>query len=120
MLGSKKGFLYVFESILAGIIIISFLLILTTWNNPVIAEPKGILKGLDERGILRIYVENNNVDALNDAIGSMGFNYNYTIEICKTGGCVGYKPQKRTMYVETYIVTGYSFYEPAIVRLYIW
>ncbi len=119
-----RGFWYTVEAIIAVVILIFFLVAIGTTllrGAPVDISKKGyeILKGLDEQGILRSYVENEDPEGLNSQIDLPGFNH--TVQICDTNEvCVGTRPtQAANIFVANYLVSGDRFYSPHNVILYI-
>ena len=119
-----KGFWYMIEAIIAGIIIVSFLVVIT--QRVLILAPEEditirgyeILKGLDEQGVLVNYTITEDFNGLNSEI--QFFAFNHTVQICRENGdCVGIKPNATNRYVSTYLVAGNSTYIPYEVRLYI-
>lgn len=113
-----------FEAIFAGIIIITFLLIIgrvyfitTQPENPSIKAYE-ILKGLDDQGMLKEYTVSLDYDGLNSQISSP---FNHSIEICnKYDSCVGERPDASNIWIGGYIISGNNTYEPYHVKLYLW
>ncbi|MBL7206115.1 MAG: hypothetical protein ISS36_00780 [Candidatus Aenigmarchaeota archaeon] len=114
-----RGFWYTLEAVLAGILLIGFLLAVNTFYlSPRTSEPQPylILKGLDEQGILRAYAVADDYSGLNSQIDTA---YNHSVEICSTG-CVGEKSEADNVFVGRYFVSGENSYDPKEVRLYLW
>lgn len=121
----KKGFWRTFESVLAVIILILFLLAIGAkykFPLPELDLSKTgyeMLKDLDSKGELRSYVVNNQYDVLNSKINIE--NYNHSIQICNMANeCYGEEPDARNVWVSTYIISGENTYDPREVRLFIW
>ncbi len=113
------------EALLAGIILITFLVTIKTTYFSVTPEEEVsstayvILKELDDSGILRSYAVSDNYNALNSEIRNIY--YNHTIEICNpSGACFGEKPVADNVYVGSYFISGGNSYAPRIVNLYLW
>ena len=122
-----KGFWYMVESIVAGVILISFLIVLAshetnkTYVEDMSVKGYKIFTDLSQRGSFRNYVYSDNITAIINDIEVPGYHYNVTI--CNSAGhCNGYEPYDidSTTWVSSYILAGNSSYEPRIVRLYIW
>jgi len=120
----RKGFWRTFESVLAVIILLFFVITLgIRYSFPppeVDLSERGydILRSLDNRGELRPYVVNNQTGVLESKIRIRG--YNHTIQICNWGGCFGSRPPAQNVWVSTYIISGESAYDPYEVKLFMW
>lgn len=116
-----KGFMHTFESIIAVIILIGFLIFLRSnyVSTPYDITYRGyeILEDLDEKGELRDYVVSGDWIGLNSKINIPG--YNHSIEFCNQT-CIGYKPDKENVWSSVYIIGGKDVYEPYQIKLYIW
>lgn len=120
-----KGFWRTVESVFAVILLMGFLL---TVGSPYFVTPADtdlssigyeLLKELDNRDELRVYVASEDNETLNSKIEIPG--YNHSIGICDYGGnCVGGYPDSENVIVSTYVISGYDGYDPSEVRLYIW
>ncbi len=113
------------EAILAGIIMISFLLVLALGYGKVPGEYvslKGyeILHDLDQQGILRSYVIDGNYSGLESQIKL--FEYNHSVQICdQTGNCSGSMPDAANVWIGNYyIIAGEDQYQPYLIKLYMW
>lgn len=120
-----RGFWYVIEAVLAGIIIFGFLAMLgrtyITLPDPTDLSITGYetLKSLDDQGLLRSYVVDKNYTGLNSII-KIG-RYSHSIKICGySGTCVGPDPNATNIWVAVYIIGGNESYSPHEVRLLIW
>jgi len=124
---SMQGFWRMIEAVVAGMFLISFVLIITN-GNYLLREPikdldskaYHILKQLDERGTLRSNVITLNYTGINSQISFYGFNH--SVEICDhSGRCVGERPsQKANVWVGNYFIAGDENYDPYNVKLYLW
>ena len=120
-----KGFWRTIESVIAVIMIMSFLLLVGRSYFSSTAETNlsfvgyETLKELDIRGELRPYAIAGNSDAINSKISMRGFAH--SISICRYGGtCIGQYPEAEDVIVSNYIISGYESYDPLVVRLYTW
>jgi len=119
-----RGVWYLIEAVISILIILIFLLAL---RGTMIIEPSqdvsltgyNLLKGLDDRGILRNYTTSNNYDLINNSIRY--YVHNHSVEICNhQGTCSGYKPNATNVHVATYIISGDNFLNPYEVKLYLY
>jgi hypothetical protein len=120
-----RGIWYILESVMAVIIMASFLILI---GSVYIAKPYpadmalrayNILQGMDNQGMLRNYTESLNCTGIADAITY--YSYNKSVQICDyAGSCVGSAPATANVWIGTYIVAGLSEYQPREVRFYIW
>jgi len=121
----KKGFWRTFESVLAVMILVFFMLTLgvryATLPPEADLPERGykMLKDLDNRGELRPYVVNNQTDALESKISITG--YNHAVQICSPENvCYGEEPGGLNVWVSTYLVSGWNTYDPYEVKLFMW
>ncbi len=119
-----RGFWYIIESVLAAVIVISFLMVISAKytgsvqpDNP--AQNAFLaLEALDHRDSLRNYTVAMDYEGLNSQVPI--YNYNHTIQICNYGGtCKGVRPNSTTVWTASYLVAGKDEYRPYIVRLYL-
>jgi len=119
-----RGFWYMLEAVIAGIIIIGFVAVVSkSYINPsredFALQAYSSLKSLDEQGILRPYAQAGDWGYLNSQVSVYG--KNHTIEICgRSGNCAGQKPQGTNVWVGSYLIAGYQNYQPMQVKLYLW
>lgn len=120
-----KGFLYMIEAMLAGIILIGFLMTLAGNNLTLLGDDMSlrgyeILHDLDGQGILRQYAVDGNYSGLNSQIKLIS--YNHSVQICDQGNvCTGSMPSADNVWVGNYyIIAGEGTYEPYLVKLYMW
>ncbi len=118
-----RGFVYMLESILTAVIVMSFLLVISghylSVTQPDNLAEKGylILKGLDNRDEVRNYTVAMDYEGLNDLIPV--YNYNHTVQICNsTISCAGVRPNASEVWTANYIIAGNNDYQPFVVRLY--
>lgn len=120
-----KGFWYMIEVMLAGIIMIGFLVTLA--GNSLSFQQESldmrgfeILHDLDDQGILRSYAIDNNHSGLNSQIKLS--RYNHSIQICdQSNNCVGSIPTADNVWAGNYIIiSGEGDYNPRTVKLYMW
>jgi len=120
----RKGFWRTFESVLAVIILLFFMVALgvryaiPTEDQDLSRIGYEILRSLDDRGELRSYVVNNQTGELESKIGIPG--YNHVVQICNPGGCYGNEAGGSNVWVSTYIISGENTYDPYEVRLLMW
>jgi hypothetical protein len=119
-----RGFWYMIEVVIAGIILIGFLLFVSGVyaNIPeqdISIRGYSILHELDHQGVLRGYVNDGNYSGLNSQI--ILFGYNHSVQICDQGGnCLGNSPDADNVWVGNYMVAGDQNYNPKLVKLYMW
>ena len=114
----RKAFVRTFESIFAGLILITFLLYLLPSDVEVSKNMANtgyeILYSLNNKDIIRNNI--NNVSFINDHIKIPGFNH--SIVICNAeGNCNGKIPDTDEIWVSDMVVSSNGIY---VVRLYIW
>ena|SRR3989338_1279941 len=118
------GFVHMIEAIVAGIMLMVFLV---TMTSGVLVEPQpkdlsgqafSLLHGLDRQGLLREPANSQDYGTIDFNVRY--FSYNHTVEVCDyTGSCQGVKPNVRNRWVGTYILAGSGTYKPMEVRLYL-
>lgn len=122
-----RGFWYIIEAMLAGIILIGFLLALAGGYlklpyDDISLRSYGILHELDQQDMLRGYVSDWNYSGLNSQISLFG--YNHSVQICdQSGSCAGNRPGASgagDVWAGNYIISGDENYQPRLVRLYMW
>ena len=120
-----KGIWYMVEALVAGMVLITFLVTLkatflsATPQEEASFEAYTILKELDESGNLRSYAVANDFNGLNSEINI--YYYDHLVEICNPQGtCFGTKPTADNVWVGSYAVSGDSGFAPRIVNLYLW
>ena len=120
-----KGVIFTLEAVIAGTILITFLVFIVSNFSPPPQEGDltirayEILEGLDNQGILRNYTVNQDFDGLNSQVKF--FSANHSIQICDlSGSCVGTIPNASDIFTGTYIIAGNESYNPFYVKLYLW
>ncbi len=118
-----RGFWYMLEAIIAGIIIIGFLAVISqTFINPqqsdLSARAYDALKGLDQQGVLRPYAAAGDWGGLNSEVRI--YDSNHSIMLCTHSQCVGQRPEANNVWVGNYMIAGDQTYNPVQVRLYMW
>ncbi|RLI96533.1 MAG: hypothetical protein DRO99_04265 [Candidatus Aenigmatarchaeota archaeon] len=120
-----RGFWLTMESVIACIIIASFLIFLARYSAMGTHEYDAssvaydVLKSLDDRGVLREYALKGDYSGLNSQIDISG--YSHVVNICGTGGdCDGPSPDSTNIWAGSYFISGRGIYNPMEVRLYLW
>lgn len=119
-----RGFWYMIEAVLAGIILIGFLLSVSVTyadvpESDISLRGYSILHELDQQGILKGYVAEGDCPGLDSQITLLG--YDHSIQICgQSGECIGSRPDADNIWIGNYLVAGDDAYEPNLVKLYIW
>jgi hypothetical protein len=120
----RKGFWRTFESVLAVIILVFFMIALGV-KYTVPGEEQDlsrtgyeILRSLDGKGELRSYVVNNQTGELESKISIPG--YDHVVQICNPEGCYGNEAGDSNVWVSTYIISGENAYDPYEIKLLIW
>ena len=120
-----KGIWYMLEALLAGVVLITFLVTLKavyismTPQEEASTEAYVTLKELDESGLLRNYAVANDFNGLDSEVKL--YYYNHSVEICNPqGNCFGEKPDSDNVWVGSYLISGGDGFAPRIVHLYLW
>ncbi len=119
-----RGFWYMLEAVIAGIIIIGFVAVVSkSYINPsqedFALQAYSSLKSLDEQGILRPYAQAGDWGGLNSQVKI--YSKNHTIEICdRSGNCAGQKPEGANVWAGSYLISGNQNYQPMQIKLYLW
>ncbi len=123
-----KGFWYMAESVIAAVILISFLVIIGNkatapayYADDMTVKGFSILYEASQRQSFRDKVYSSDISGILNEIGITGYYYN--ISICSyDGSCEGYNPRNinRTVWTSMYIFSGNGSFSPKILRLYIW
>ena len=118
-----RGFWYMLEAVIAGIIIIGFVAVVgRTYISPqeedISLRAYEALRELDEQGVLRSYAAVGDWGSLNSEVRI--YDRNHTIQICDSSGCVGQKPDGQNVWVGSYLTSGGQTYQPMQVKLYLW
>ena len=118
-----RGFWYMLEAVIAGIIIIGFVAAVSQIYMSPSQEDFTIkayeeLRSLDERGVLRTYAAAGDWGGLDSEVRIYG--KNHTVEICSPSGCQGGRPQGSNVWVGNYLISGSQSYQPMQIKLYLW
>jgi hypothetical protein len=130
-----RGFWYMLEAVIAGIIIIGFLAVMSqSYMSPTqdyTIKAYSVLKGLDEQGVLRPYAEAGDWGGLDSEVRIYG--RNHSIQLCTASECVGRLPEGQeadgrrqespsvhNVWVGNYIIAGGQDFSPVQVKLYVW
>jgi len=118
-----RGFWYMLEAVIAGIIIIGFVtavsqIYMSPSQEDFTLKAYQELRNLDEQGILRTYAAAGDWGNLNNQVRIYG--KNHTVEICSPSGCQGGIPAGQNVWVGNYIISGSQNYQPMQVKLYLW
>ena len=120
-----KGFWHIVDAVMATVVIIGFLMV-TTGTIIVVPEDSGfarvpysLLRGLDEKGVLRNHTVSMNTQALENEISM--FSYNHSVQICDSSNtCTGNVPSAKNVWIGTYFISGNNSFDPHTVKLYLW
>jgi len=122
-----RGFWYMLESIMAGIILVSFLIVLSshatteTYTDAMSTRGFEALSQLSQKASFRNRVYLNDIDGIINEIDVPGYYYN--VSICDySGNCNGFDPSPYnvTMWSSSYVFSGIDDYNPKVLYLYIW
>jgi hypothetical protein len=112
------------EAIIAGIIIMGFLVIVMTTN---ISAPEEdltlrayeILKGTDDKGSLKPLAAGYDLAGINDEVDITP--YSHTVQVCNSEGvCQGARPSGKNVWVGSYLIAGNNTFQPLEIKLYIY
>ena len=117
-----RGFVFILESVFAGIIIVGFMLFLAQGYSGIPSSRENMLREvlpeLDEEGILRAYAYSGDDEGLEDEISLYG--YHHDVVFCGSGGCPETPQVRDNVWLSTYFLSGEDSYQPMEVRLYAW
>jgi hypothetical protein len=118
-----RGFVFMLEAVLAGIILVGFMLFLAhTVSSSMSSEERSfgsVLPELDQRGELSGPAYSGNYQTIEDLVSIYG--YSDSVVICdSSGNCVGDVPQADKVWVSGYFLAGETVLDPREVRLYVW
>jgi hypothetical protein len=113
------------EAVLAGVLLIGFMLFIAAAFPVPTGEPDISSRGyvqlqqLNDRSELRPLASSGDYTGIESAISVPG--YKHSVEICpSSGSCTGNMPSEKEVWISSYILSGDSSYSPDIVKLYIW
>jgi hypothetical protein len=119
-----KGIWYMIEALMAGIILITFLVMLKSSYFSTLPQEKAsltayaTLKGLDDAGLLRPYAVAGDYEGLSSNINL--YSYEHSVEICTQSGCSGLRPNAEDVWAGSYMISGDTGIAPRTVHLYLW
>ncbi len=120
-----RGFWYMLEAVLAGVIIIGFMLFVGYAASGRGGGPDVSRLGyrelvrLDDLGVLKAYAASGDFGNISKLVSVPG--YSHSVEICdRNGNCVGERPEGMSVWVSGYITAGNDAYSPKTVKLYLW
>jgi len=116
-----RGFVYMLESVFAGLILVGFMLYLAGGHSQGTTGPdfSNILPELEQQGILRPLVYSGDLQAIEDMISLPRFSH--SVQVCDTtGSCNGQVPSGTIVKVSSIILAGENSLEPREVKLYAW
>lgn len=120
-----KGVWRMVESVIAVIIVMSFLMaagsvqFARTGAEDVTPVGYEKLRDLDVRGELRPLASAGDYGAINSMLEMPG--YSHFVQICNPGGeCSGNYTEYKNVVVSMYIIAGHGSYDPLEIRLYMW
>ena len=117
-----RGFVFMVESVLAGILLVGFMLFLAdsyTQARPYEPDFSGVLPELDSQGLLRGYAYSGDTSGLEAEISLPG--YSHSVQFCDSAGiCMGQVPNEREVRVSSFFLAGETDLEPMEVKLFVW
>lgn len=118
-----RGFWFMIEAIIAGMILVGFLSFLVTVNLSAPDEEMSMaafksLSDINKQGLLKEYAQDENYTAINDQVKI--YSLNNSIAICTLTSCVGDSPSGSNIWIGSYITPGYNQYFPREVKLYVY
>ncbi len=121
-----KGYVQTLEAVIAlGIILLSITIVLTPQTYPEKVDLKdnyyNFLDHIDNKGLLRSYVENNMEaelsDELEDCLPKIA---SFSVKICSTSNCIASLPEDKTIESYNYFVAGYKTPNPKLIKIWLW
>lgn len=118
-----RGYVFMLESVFAGIILVGFMLYLGGTHSASHAVPERdfthVLPELDQKGLLRGYVYSGDIQGLESEIYIPG--YSHSVQLCDpSGSCAGDGPAGDNIWASSCLLSGEDSYEPMEVKLYVW
>lgn len=123
----NKGMSFTLEAVIAGLMIVTFMLFL--FKAPNMEETYDIgmsergyycLKSLDEDGLLREDAMDNSYTNIENNIQDCLAGLNYTIQICRDSCSTAFIPENQTTTVSNYFIAGDVSPDPLKVKLSMW
>jgi hypothetical protein len=118
---NMRGFVYMLESVFAGLILVGFMLYLAGGHSQGAQgqDFSSVLPELEQQGILRPLVYSGDLQAIDDMISLPGFSH--AVRVCDPlGSCTGQPPSGTIVKVYSIILAGEDSLEPREVKLYAW
>lgn len=118
-----RGYVFMLESLFAGLLLLGFLLYLAQGYSQAGSVPEQdfghVLPGLEQSGLLRGHVYSGDLGGLENEIDLPGFSH--SIQVCgPSGDCEGQQGSGENVWVSSYVLAGGDSYQPREVRLYVW
>jgi hypothetical protein len=117
-----RGYVFMLESVLAGILLVGFMLFLAhsyTQARPYEPDFSDVLTELDDQELLRGYAYSGDASGLEAEISLPG--YSHSVQLCDSAGsCTGEIPNQREVRVSSYFLAGETDLEPMEVKLFVW
>ncbi len=123
----NKGMSFTLEAIIAGLMIVTFLLFL--FRSPNMEETYDIgmsergyycLKSLDENSLLREDATDNNYTNIENSLQDCLAGLNYTVQVCRDSCSTSFIPKNQTIIVSNYFIAGGVSPDPLKVKLSMW
>ncbi|MBI4020835.1 MAG: hypothetical protein HY369_01190 [Candidatus Aenigmarchaeota archaeon] len=117
-----RGFWFMVEAALAGLILTAFVAFLVSTNlsaaeTDYTAIAYTILADLNEQDLLKPLAQSGNFSGINSLLTIASVNH--TVQICTPQACTGPAPTGTNVWVGSYLVPGVGIYNPKEVRLYL-
>ncbi len=118
-----RGFWFMIEAVVAGIILVSFLYFISTERIAFPEEDAGTLayrtlEGLNRQGTLRSAAEEGNATKIDGEVSIYAFGH--AVQLCQYDSCTGQVPSASNIWTGSYVTAGNSRYNPREVRLHIY
>jgi hypothetical protein len=123
---AMKGQWKTIEAVLAGIVVLMFLVAITSTRSGVQStvpmQGYRALFAVYEKGLLRSSAAALDVQAIDAEAGATGYlaGFNHTVVICNVTACTGSSPDADSVWASSVIVAGDETFAPAEVILYIY
>jgi len=120
-----KGIVYIMEAILGAILILVGIMLIfpSQQNEPGLSENGyNCLVYLDQKGLLKNYVENSRITDLNNSLKQcLPPIFDFKFKICATSNCIDTTiPYDKPVYLSSYLIAGENTYNKALINLWIW
>jgi hypothetical protein len=119
-----KGFTYTLE-IVIGTVFVLLMLSIYFVHKPITEMDTSIgykcLRSLDKNNILEYYSVNKDEQGLSDSLkGCLPPSYEFRVRICENLECSVTLPENKTIIVTSYLVSGFTTFNPAFINLWMW